>query len=300
MLKLVLIHIENATNNAVMSDLLSSLQSHNIQARCMNLLELSTMTDILKKATTLPDDTLIVTDSHIIADYASRMGITCIGVQQSFEDSSFIKGADCVTDSLETLDYNYIQEEYNRAHNLPTIITTTKRLIIREMTTEDIPAMYHLYDDKKFVRFIPSLDTLAEEIEKHKAYITHMYNFYRFGLWGVFLKETNILIGRCGLQCIDIGDHTEVELSYLLHPEYCHQGYGYEATTAILTYAREALELDSVVARIHPDNKPSLKLAHKLGFVYETQLLPEEECIYRIDFAGQFIYNGYDLERNKV
>ena len=142
-----------------------------------------------------------------------------------------------------------------------------------------------LYVNPDYVRYIPPLSSLEEEQKKHEAYITCIYNYYRFGLWGVFLKSNNTLIGRCGLQGIEIGDVTEIELAYLIDERYSRKGYGYEATSHILKYAKEKLFLTHVVARIHKRNTASIALALRLGF-YPTELvLPYDQTIYRIDFT---------------
>ena len=49
-----------------------------------------------------------------------------------------------VTDFDISMDY--IQLIYDRYHNRPHTIAITDRLVIREMTVEDLPEMYQLYD----------------------------------------------------------------------------------------------------------------------------------------------------------
>ncbi len=285
MLKAVIFYLNKQTNFSFDLPLFSSLQQNSIITIVKNepFHQRDSLSTIINNSSLTPEQCLLITDTREIAKEAKGLNLTCIGIQTSFLEG-FFTGADCIIQSIGDLDYESILEEYNHAHNLPSTIMVTTRLVIRELTTDDITSMYKLYSNKDYVRFIPDLDSLETEIEKQRAYITQVYNLFRFGLWGVFLKETNKLIGRCGLQCIELGDTTEIELAYLIDPTYSKQGYGYEAARGILEYAKEHLNLTSVVAQIHKDNLPSIHLAKKLGFSYEKPLDKTQHLIYRIDF----------------
>ena len=287
MLKAVIFYLNNGTDLKQIHSLFLSLQHNSIRILIMdvNSLTSDTLSSAFQRYSLSPPDCVLITDCPKRAKEAGILGLTCIGIMPSATIEGFMTGANCIIDSMHQLDYKSILEEYNHSHNLPSVITTTSRCVIKELTTEEIPAMYALYQDKTHVRYLPLLGSLTEEIEKHKAYIAHVYNLYRFGLWGVFLKDEERLIGRCGLQCVDLGKTTEVELAYLIDASYTKQGFGYEVTNAILQYARDSLSLTTIIARIHKDNLPSIALARKLGFHREGAISSEEQWIYRIDFS---------------
>lgn len=283
MLKFVIFDVTHERNQKVNSNLLSSLKQHRISAITMYLTgDKTSLEDFLKSKKISPKELLYVSDDKQAILKASLLGIVSIGIQRQKSDE-FLSGAYCIIDSLKNLTLETILSEYNHYHSLPSTILTTSRLCLRELAVTEVPLLYHLYEDPDHVRFIPGLSSLEEEMEKQQAYIQFVYNFYRFGLWGVFLKEDDTLIGRCGLQCYDYGDTTEIELSYLIAPKYCRQGYGYEITSAILAYAKEHLHLTSLIARISPENEASLRLAKHLGFHYVDKLSSGKEWIYRID-----------------
>ncbi len=219
-----------------------------------------------------PDECIIIEDSMNGTIAATKAGIPCIGFQNKNSGNQDLSRACCVYEDMMALDYPAVLEEYNRVHRLPVEILTTDRLILRELSTADIPKLHSMYEDESLTKYIPSLLTLEEELQKHEAYIDHVYNFYRFGLWGVFLKESNELIGRAGLQCIDIEDASEVELGYLIDTDHQGNGYAKESIEAILAYAKEYLALPSVVAIIHPDNLRSIHLAKLAGFTLEKEI----------------------------
>ncbi len=280
MLNAVLFYLEKETNLNTNLSLIVSLTQNQVDAI---LIQDDSLASFIVQVSLAPKHCLLITDSIVMAKEANTLKMTCIGVQKSSSEG-FFTGANCLVDSINNLNYDMIVEEYNHFHNLPSTIAITEHLFIRELTIKDMEAMIKLYADKNHVRFLPLPDSLEEEIQKQKAYITQIYNFYRFGLWGVFIKETNTLIGRCGLQCFELGDITEVELAYLIDEVYTHKGYGYEATSEILRIAKERFCLDSIIARIHKDNLPSIHLAEKLGFHYEKMWKEGPEQIYRIDF----------------
>ncbi len=284
MLKTIILKLSKGRDLKTYPDLLLSLKSNSIEVISLghNNLEATPLLAYINEASLIIKDCLLITDCQQTAHEAKSLHLACIGI--SSLEGGFFSGASCIIDSIKYLQYDSVLEEYNRFYNLPSTITCTNRLIIRELTVTEIEAMYQLYEDKEYVKFLPPLLSLEKEMEKHASYIKHVYNFYRYGLWGVFLQNTDKLIGRCGLQSIELDGSSEVELAYLIDSAYSQMGYGYEATSKILEIAREKFYLTSVIVRIHKDNQPSIRLAEKLGFHYEKPLPDEEQLLYRIDF----------------
>jgi len=58
------------------------------------------------------------------------------------------------------------------------------------------------------------------------------YNDYGFGLWAVILKETNEMIGQCGLTMQDCNNRQVVEIGYLFQKAFWHKGYASETAIA--------------------------------------------------------------------
>ena len=55
------------------------------------------------------------------------------------------------------------------------------------------------------------------------------YRKWGFGLWAVIPKETNQMIGQCGLTMQQWKDQEVLEIGYLLERSYWHKGYATEA-----------------------------------------------------------------------
>ena len=146
------------------------------------------------------------------------------------------------------------------------VLIETKRLRIRELTEADAPAMVRLYQDPTTIRFMgPAPASLGEEFENIRAHRERYYTGRGYGLWGVTLRETNALIGRCGLLDATIDGRPQVELSYLVQPHFRRQGLAAEAARAVLDFAARSLGLQRVVAVIQPTNVASRHVAERLG-----------------------------------
>ena len=91
------------------------------------------------------------------------------------------------------------------------------------------------------------------------------YEEYGFGLWAVILKETDEMIGQCGLTMQDWDGRQVLEIGYLFQKAYWHQGYAVVAAAACKDYAFETLQADEVFSIIRDNNIPSQKVAMRNG-----------------------------------
>ncbi len=239
------------------------------------------------------DECIIIEDSYNGVCSANTAGIPVIGFINKHSGKQDLSAASVLIEGFEEINYKFIENVYLRAHNIPVTIAATKRLIIRELSVHDIPAMYQIYQNTQVKKFIPDIDEyLEDEIEKHKAYIKNVYNFYGYGLWGVFSKETGDLIGRCGIQNNVINGRDEIDLGYVL--DVSHWGYGYaiECTKAILSYAFNELHLERIVAQIHHLNIRSVKVAERIGMKKNQTFIKDgnEYYLYAIH-SNDFLSN---------
>lgn len=91
------------------------------------------------------------------------------------------------------------------------------------------------------------------------------YQKWGFGLWAVILKETDEMIGQCGLTMQPWKDKELLEIGYLFERVYWHKGYAAEAAAACKKYAFEVLDADEVCSIIRDTNVASQKVAIKNG-----------------------------------
>lgn len=91
------------------------------------------------------------------------------------------------------------------------------------------------------------------------------YHTLGFGLWAVVLKETNEMIGQCGLTMQPWKNRQLLEIGYLLQKDYWHKGYATEAAKACKEYAFTKLHAKEVCSIIQDTNVASRQVALRNG-----------------------------------
>lgn len=144
------------------------------------------------------------------------------------------------------------------------MILETKRLILREMTKEDLPTLSKiLQDDEVMYAYDGAFSN--EEVQEWLDRQLGRYQEYGFGLWAVILKETGEMIGQCGLTMQDYNGGKILEVGYLLLKEYWHQGYASEVAIACKEYAFCKLNATEVYSIIRDTNIASQNVAKRNG-----------------------------------
>ena len=145
------------------------------------------------------------------------------------------------------------------------IITETERLIIREMVQPDLGALCKILCDEEVMRVAYESAFSVEEAQNWMNRHFKRYEEYGFGLWAVVLKETNEMIGQCGLTMQSWRERELLEIGYLFQKEYWHKGYATEATIACKEYAFSVLNVSSVYSIIKGTHIASQNVAVRNG-----------------------------------
>lgn len=232
-----------------------------------------------------PLSTVIVTDSRTLAGELSRRCFVCIGLE---EKGSFFEGAALVTDSLEELDADTLEECLLHMTGRPVTAARTPQLILREMTAEDAPRLYEISTQAGMEKALAGgLEQNFFRRETLLPYIDCAYRFFGFGLWSVLTTDST-LIGCCGFSYWE----DKIELQYMLDEAYRGKGYGTQMCRAALSYASLRTEWERIYVRIAPDNEPSLRLAEKIGFYTAAR---SGNCLQR-----DYIVLEYNLATGKL
>lgn len=235
----------------------------------------------LKELGANSNEVLVIEDSMNGALAAKAAGLTCVGFINKNSGQQDLSSAFSLVESFESVNYYYLNMILQRANNEPVTITTTKRLIIRELTVDDIKDLYEIYRNPEVKEYIDDIDDYLElEIEKHKAYIKNIYSFYGYGLWGVYNKESKKLIGRCGIQNREINGQNEVELGYLLDVNHWGLGYAIECASQSIKHAFKNLYIPRIVAVIDKRNERSIKVAKHIGMTLESEIIDRDRQCY--------------------
>ena len=175
--------------------------------------------------------------------------------------------AQIIVQGFEEVDEAFLIRIWQRLHKIPWTIFETPRCYVKEMTLDDLDALYELYSLPGMTDYIePLYENRREEQEYERAYIDNMYWFYGYGMWLVFEKGTNRLIGRAGLDNREVDGTIELEMGYAIATPYQHQGYATEVCGMIMEYAAQALDFPRLNCLIRPGNQASIAFVEKLGF----------------------------------
>ena len=150
----------------------------------------------------------------------------------------------------------------------------TERLILRELTLDDAPAL-NTIDGDPVVAHWNGFD--APDLEGTRDYIASCMQAAgesprQYYTLAIVTRADNWLIGRCGL---DLGgpDMREAMVGYCLHRDLWGQGYMTEAVRALVEYGFRELNLRRIWADCDPRNTGSWRVMEKAGMRREGHAL---------------------------
>ncbi|MBX8939259.1 GNAT family N-acetyltransferase [Enterococcus gilvus] len=140
----------------------------------------------------------------------------------------------------------------------------TERLYLRELRQADSDSLRKILQDEQTMY---AYEGAFDDKEVQNWLDKQIENNRRdgFGLWAVILKETDEMIGQCGLTWQDFADQKVLEIGYLFQRAFWHNGYAIEAAKACKTYAFENLQAEEVFSIIRDTNTASQKVAKRNG-----------------------------------
>lgn len=217
--------------------------------------------EIFSERGLLPSRSLMLTNNRQHAEIAAELGMAVAGCMEGhFEVPKSVT----LLEAPEEVSACYLNQVYCHAKGIPATIAETKRCYIREMTAEDMDALYEILTDEETARYLPAkAGTREEELEKLVSYVSCVYSFFGYGYWGVFSKETGELIGRAGFK---EGEYP-LEAGYVIKRPEWGKGYATEVLSELVRYAKEELDCTEIIANIDERNTASLRVAEKCGVV---------------------------------
>lgn len=142
----------------------------------------------------------------------------------------------------------------------------TQRLFLRELIQDDFQDLKQILQDPDVMYSYEgpfSDEEVQEWMDKQRQ--SYLHNGYC--LFAVIEKESNQMIGQCGLTMQTWKDERLLEIGYLFKKDFWGQGYAIEAALACREYAFMRLGAQSVVSIIRESNDRSIKVAERNGMV---------------------------------
>jgi ribosomal-protein-alanine N-acetyltransferase len=154
-------------------------------------------------------------------------------------------------------------------------VLQTERLTLRELNLNDTKAIFRLRTKKEVVEFIDrkTLNNLSETrafIER----ISKLTSNNKGVFWVIESKSNSQVIGTIGLRNFE-DEEDYAEIGYELEPSYQQKGFMSEAFNVVVEYGFKQIELKTIEAFTHKNNKASIALLEKQKFVFEPEIKDE-------------------------
>lgn len=225
------------------------------------------------------EGTLYISDDAAVLSDLQKNGCYTVALYHEGVDS-LLTGTKYAIEDLAQTEWEYLYKIYQRFTGQPWEITQTERCMIREMCEKDLEDLYKLYESPGVTRFMEGLFSEKEQERRYiNDYIKNVYEYYGFGTWLIHLKEDGQLIGRAGFNYR--AGFKEAELGFVIGEPYWRKGYAYEVCSHLLKLGKNVYGFDAIQALVKPENKASIHLLKKLGFVYRETVFETGEWYQR-------------------
>ncbi|MCR4690291.1 MAG: GNAT family N-acetyltransferase [Lachnospiraceae bacterium] len=214
---------------------------------------------------------LILSDDWNIIQKAVKEGrhaVPCLPLRGVPKEGGNLSGFSYVLEDAENVEDAYLDLIDDRLCERPHTVLETARCLVREISLEDLPELYRIYEEPEITAY---MEPLYEDREKEEAYtrdyIKWHYGFYGFGMW-IVTDKTGMILGRAGFE--EKGDGI-AELGFMIRKQSQRQGYAYEVSKGLLTFFIREYPEYRIRSMCHKDNTASVNLLTKLGFITERE-----------------------------
>jgi RimJ/RimL family protein N-acetyltransferase len=167
----------------------------------------------------------------------------------------------------------------------------TKRLNLHATTVGDAELLLAVWNDPAYIRHVTDrgIRTVRQARGAIKKGAQRLFRDFGYGPYCVSLKSDGSMIGICGL--FRRPNLLDPDIGFGFLPEFCSQGYAFEAAESVLAYARDTLGIALLNALVSPENNASIRLIDKLGLTFDRMItMPGERrsiCLYSAELKGK-------------
>jgi len=158
----------------------------------------------------------------------------------------------------------------------------TDRLILRELTLDDVDGLLEIFADPLAMSAYPSTKDRAET-ERWIVWAMESYRHHGWGLWAVVRRDDGRFLGDCGPMLQPVEGELVPELGYHIVRSEWRRGYATEAALACRDWFFANTDRDRLVSIVWPPNGASRRVAERVHarmrlFVWEKS--GTDECLY--------------------
>jgi RimJ/RimL family protein N-acetyltransferase len=150
----------------------------------------------------------------------------------------------------------------------------TERLVLRSFRAGDLDAHAATLGDEEVMRHIGGKPLNREDSWRRLLSGVGMWSLIGMGAWAVERKSDGRMVGHCGFfqfeRDMEPSIRGEPEMGWILDRAAHGQGIAFEACSAALGWAEQAIAAPSYPAIIDRENASSMRLAERLGFVRQA------------------------------
>lgn len=156
----------------------------------------------------------------------------------------------------------------------------TERLVLRQVKDTDAAEILILRSDERILEYIDSpransMDDALQFIQKVNKNIELNESVY----WGIQPKGHPKLAGTICIWNLNHQDR-KAEIGYVMHPDFQGKGMMQEAAEQVIRFGFETMQLQTILADVHPLNQKSIALLIRNGFVFESTY--ENMAVYQL------------------
>lgn len=156
---------------------------------------------------------------------------------------------------------------------MTSLICQSEHLVIRRFDLRDNAFVFDLLNTDGWIKYIGNRNILT--LEDAENYIRSKFlktdTEFGFGYFVVELKASKTPIGTVGILKRDYLDLPDLGFAFL--PEYCGQGFAFEASLALKKYFKETYSLNDLCGITMSENSSSIELLKRLGFSYKKNIV---------------------------
>ena len=152
------------------------------------------------------------------------------------------------------------------------IVLQTRRLTLRELSPADMDALRPILQDIE-VMYAWEHAFSDAEIEAWIQTNRARYREERCGYLAALRQDTGELAGMLGLLMEEVNGAKRLGLGYLLRWDCWGLGLATEGARALMEEAFQGRGAPEVIAEIRPENRPSRRVAERLGMHVEGEII---------------------------
>jgi RimJ/RimL family protein N-acetyltransferase len=164
----------------------------------------------------------------------------------------------------------------------------TERLILRTYRLSDFEDHFKLCADPDLMRYLIGGQPMSRlEAWRHMAFLVGHWELLGYGYFAAEEKASGRFVGRIGFTNPE--GWPGFEVGWTIAREFQGRGFATEGGRFLLDYAFNEMGRDHVISVIHRDNKPSIRVAERLGENLERsmEVAGMPALIYGIDKPGR-------------